>query len=251
MSCGNCGGVLKSGGSCGCTDCPPGTNGADGAAGDSAYQVWLDNGNVGTVDDFIQSLIGPQGPAGADGVDGVPNPKINFYNEFIGAVSVKDGLPDPTVYHFPVGYGLNTYTNGTGVTRDYLVTVSFDTTALKTNEAQAITWVDGAIIKTVAAVDNVEYESAPGLFNMNVSLYNGAGGGQKLDLSSTPIYVPDSTGTGKVEVRFAEVHVSRNVSFFKKVTLNDGESVSLKFKTFDSNTDSVLDRAQIVVVELD
>ena len=52
---------------------PAGTDGADGAAGsdgDSAYQVWLDLGNSGTEQDFIDSLTGPTGIAGSDGTDG-------------------------------------------------------------------------------------------------------------------------------------------------------------------------------------
>jgi hypothetical protein len=44
-----------------------GSRGADGAAGESAYQVWRRLGNTGTEQDFIQSL---RGPAGADGADG-------------------------------------------------------------------------------------------------------------------------------------------------------------------------------------
>jgi microcystin-dependent protein len=41
--------------------------GADGA---SAYQVWLDAGNTGTVDDYLASLAGPAGPTGATGAAG-------------------------------------------------------------------------------------------------------------------------------------------------------------------------------------
>lgn len=36
-----------------------GTNGADGIDGDSAYQIWLDEGNTGTEDDFLNSLNTP------------------------------------------------------------------------------------------------------------------------------------------------------------------------------------------------
>ena len=43
--------------------------GATGQDGDSAYQVWLDNGHEGTVDDFIASLKGDPGKDGIDGVD--------------------------------------------------------------------------------------------------------------------------------------------------------------------------------------
>ena len=49
------------------------TNGVDGQDGKSAYEIWLDLGNVGTEADFINSLTGPQGiqgQAGSDGIDG-------------------------------------------------------------------------------------------------------------------------------------------------------------------------------------
>ena len=54
---------------------PPGPTGADGL---SAYEVWLNNGNIGTETDFLASLVGPQGPigpAGADGADGAVGPQ--------------------------------------------------------------------------------------------------------------------------------------------------------------------------------
>ena len=54
---------------------PPGPAGADGL---SAYEVWLNNGNIGTETDFLASLVGPQGPigpAGADGADGAVGPQ--------------------------------------------------------------------------------------------------------------------------------------------------------------------------------
>lgn len=41
-----------------------------GADGKSAYQIWLDNGNAGTEQDFLSSLVGPQGPQGPPGSGG-------------------------------------------------------------------------------------------------------------------------------------------------------------------------------------
>lgn len=52
-----------------------GADGKPGEAGKSAYQLWLDQGNTGTSDDFLASLLGADGAAGADGVagaDGAP-----------------------------------------------------------------------------------------------------------------------------------------------------------------------------------
>lgn len=42
-----------------------GTDGADGTDGVSAYQVAVDNGFVGTEEEWLDSLIGPTGPAGS------------------------------------------------------------------------------------------------------------------------------------------------------------------------------------------
>lgn len=43
--------------------------------GKSAYQLAVDNGFVGTLEQWLASLIGPQGPAGANGQDGAPGPQ--------------------------------------------------------------------------------------------------------------------------------------------------------------------------------
>ena len=43
-----------------------GTPGDPGTDGDSAYQVWLDEGNTGTEQEFLDSLKGEQGPPGTN-----------------------------------------------------------------------------------------------------------------------------------------------------------------------------------------
>lgn len=48
-----------------------GQDGQDGEDGKSAYQIWLDEGNVGTEQDFLDSLKGADGIDGKDGKDGV------------------------------------------------------------------------------------------------------------------------------------------------------------------------------------
>jgi hypothetical protein len=50
---------------------PPGADGVIGVDGKSAYEIWLDEGNTGTEQDFLDSLEGApgaQGPPGANGV---------------------------------------------------------------------------------------------------------------------------------------------------------------------------------------
>lgn len=46
------------------------SSGVDGENGDSAYQIWLNLGNVGTEQDFLDSLVGPAGPIGPTGPQG-------------------------------------------------------------------------------------------------------------------------------------------------------------------------------------
>lgn len=47
-----------------------GADGNPGANGLSAYEVWLSQGNVGTETDYLASLVGPQGDQGIQGVPG-------------------------------------------------------------------------------------------------------------------------------------------------------------------------------------
>ena len=62
----------------------PGQKGEDGVIGvdgKSAYEIWLDEGNTGTEQDFLDSLVGAdgaQGPPGADGADGANGVAIDF-----------------------------------------------------------------------------------------------------------------------------------------------------------------------------
>lgn len=47
-----------------------GGNGSNGLNGKSAYELWLDNGGTGTVQDFLTSLIGEKGAKGNNGTNG-------------------------------------------------------------------------------------------------------------------------------------------------------------------------------------
>lgn len=52
-----------------------GVDGADGVNGKSAYQLWLDAGNSGTETDYLNSLKGADGQDGKDGEQGPPGEK--------------------------------------------------------------------------------------------------------------------------------------------------------------------------------
>lgn len=49
-----------------------GADGADGENGLSAYDLWLEAGNTGTAQEFLESLMGEPGADGAPGPDGAP-----------------------------------------------------------------------------------------------------------------------------------------------------------------------------------
>ena len=50
---------------------PKGEDGVIGHDGASAYEIWLSQGNVGTEEDFLASLVGPTGPQGPQGIQGI------------------------------------------------------------------------------------------------------------------------------------------------------------------------------------
>jgi hypothetical protein len=45
------------------------------ADGMSAYELWLQNGNSGTIEEFLENFIGEPGPQGEPGMDGEPGPQ--------------------------------------------------------------------------------------------------------------------------------------------------------------------------------
>jgi hypothetical protein len=49
---------------------PQGLTGQNGSNGQSAYDIWLSLGNTGTIQDFLNSITGPQGQIGANGING-------------------------------------------------------------------------------------------------------------------------------------------------------------------------------------
>lgn len=73
----------------------PGTNGTDGVDGESAYEIWLAEGNTGTEQDFLDSLKGPQGDPGPGGGDVLSNVACDP-SVFVGAaVRFDTGTPEP------------------------------------------------------------------------------------------------------------------------------------------------------------
>lgn len=81
---------------------PAGLNGVDGLDGESAYDLAVENGFVGTEQDWLASLQGPQGeagptgptgPAGTDGLDSVASATSPItYDEQTHVIGINQGL---------------------------------------------------------------------------------------------------------------------------------------------------------------
>lgn len=181
-----------------------------------------------------------------------PAAKENFYEETISTLDITtDPSFVPLTYFQPAGYETLTYTNSSGLTKDYIINVSYESSTLPSvlNESDISNWLDGAIIKTdVSAVDTVEYESLSTTL-LSTFLFDGLATGDTVTIDSI---APDqvlTTAGNPVEVRFLNGHLPKNTSFFKKVTLDDTETISLQFKSKDGNAGWLL-KAQMFINEL-
>ena len=94
-----------------------GADGADGANGLSAYDIWLEAGNTGSIEDFLSSLIGAtgadgmDGAAGADGMNGADG--VDGTNGLDGA----DGADGLSAYEIWIAQG------NTGSESDFLASL--------------------------------------------------------------------------------------------------------------------------------
>lgn len=209
----------------------------------------LDSVVVGA-DDIV---VTPSAPVAGVTTYTVSRPKLNFYQEAFGLVNVlADPVADPTIYHFPVGYNGLTYTNTSGVSKTFVVHGSYEGTIGLTsivNSADLINALDGAIVTTSFAIDTIEYESTGARVDLSGYLFDGATGGDIVNIASTE-QVLTTPGSLPTEFRFLNFDGNRNVAFFKIVTLADGESVSLKFRTATTGENAFITQAQLLVTEL-
>jgi hypothetical protein len=220
------------------------------AANVTTYTVnALDSVVVGA-DDIV---VTPSAPVAGVTTYTVSRPKLNFYQEANGLVNVTiDPVPDSTIYHFPVGYNALTYTNTSGVSKNFVVHASYDGTIGLTslvNTASIENALDGAIVTTSFAVDTVQYESVAARVNLTGHIFDGATTGDIVNIASVE-QVLTTPGGLPTEFRFLNVDGNRNVSFFKIITLANGESVSLKFRTANAAQNAFLIKAQLLVTEL-
>lgn len=99
----------------------PGPQGDPGEEGMSAYEVWLDLGNTGTEQDFIDSLKGPEGDPGDPGADGdsaydvwIEAGNTGTEQEFLDSLKATDGNDGDSAYDIWIAAG------NTGTEQDFL-----------------------------------------------------------------------------------------------------------------------------------
>jgi len=177
--------------------------------------------------------------------------KIFFYEEFISDIEIVPGapLPGPDNYFFPTGYEILTFQNTYLNPATFKVHVSYNTdipsiVGFPTNALE--NWVDGAIVTTVGLVDTVQYETL-GVTDMEIYLWDTVNNVIISGVSADTVRT--TPGNHPVDVRFNNNKKPKNSAFFKVVTLQPGEFVSLKFKSKAGSAGRLL-KAQILVEEL-
>ena len=174
----------------------------------------------------------------------ISRPKENYYDEAAGLVNVNWAV-------YQTAYPGLSYTNTTGVTKTFAVHVSYQAdifTVTDVNNNEFYNELVGGIVKTVLGVDTTEYESYGGRTEVVASLFDGPLVTDVVN-TTTAETVVTTPSTNAVEFRFAQVYIPKQVSFFRVVTLNAGERVTLKFKSYDITKDAYVRGAQILVQE--
>lgn len=118
----------------------PGEDGVDGADGKSAYQIWLDNGNTGTEQDFLKSLRG-------EGLDVASLEEKQFTDDSTIVAVGADGVVYKAKYKAPLFKDVGVTLELTGSTLDGDTTestVKVVVTNTMAEEAQGVVVTIGA-----------------------------------------------------------------------------------------------------------
>jgi len=163
---------------------------------------------------------------------------------------VETANVEQAIYYFPgTNYAPLEFTNSSGVAKQYKVDVSFKDVVLMntsgTFSSEMTSYTDAAIIKTdTSNADTVLFETIGGTYlNLN---YKDLATSGIIALTEKVATSPSNHSTRPV---FNNSYFERDRSMFKKVTLQPGEKVSLKFK-LGAGDYSYVTQAQIFVNEL-
>ena len=179
-----------------------------------------------------------------------------LYQEVIenNDISVDPGFVS-LQYFSPVGYSGLSYTNTSVVAKTYKVHASYEHSVglFAGNRLSFASWVDAALVKTVAMVNTVEYESL-GQLNISGFLFYGPNASDIIGTGTPTHELFDNQGSS-VDFRFNAVQTPLRGSFFKFLTLNPNETVTLMFRAKNPTNigqpaASLLNKAQIMIEEI-
>ena len=155
---------------------------AVGPAGDSAYQVAVDNGFVGSQEDWLASLVGPQGEQGETGPQGDSAFEVAVAEgfegteaEWLASLVGPQGEQGETGETGPTGATGATGATGPAGTSVWLTDAALNTTIGGANTNIAVSPVAGRVLQ-VGDLIYSDSEDTPGFF-MQVSVVNGDGTG--------------------------------------------------------------------------
>jgi hypothetical protein len=182
----------------------------------------------------------------------VSRPKEFLYEETISSIDISiDPGFSSLVYFQPTGYTNLIYTNTTSSTKTYKVHAFYEFSIgdITPNNALFASWVDAAIVKNSTPIYEVY-----GQINISSYLFWGPNSSDLIGTGLPLHSLLDDQGSD-VDVRFATGQIPLNSSFFKVVTLNPGETVSLEFRTKDPTVlgeppIALLRKAQFMVDEV-
>ena len=158
------------------------------------------------------------------------------------------------MFYHPPGYEILSWTNNTGGTIAVAVWANAQARVdLSPDESDDFSLdVEMSIVKTVGVIDSwsiisqMQLDLRVGQFD---ALPNPPIAGTPLKITSPVAPRQVTTDEGNpTEVRFGQAVFAKNGSLVKKVTLNDGETVSVKFKSKGSV--SILQWAQMLLQQL-
>lgn len=174
-----------------------------------------------------------------------PSVKVNEYNEASLITDLgQDASFQPLTYFVPSGYESLSFTNSSGVEKDYIVHANYDYSSIRLDtDSVPICWIEAALFTIKGGpIETNEWEHK-GLNSINFELYDGL-------TQDDGVYLPPA-GSGVYEVRAINSLMIYNGNLMKKITLLDGESIEMRFKTKSADAGiQNLNKAQMFVQEL-
>jgi len=219
--------------------------------------------------DGAQGPMGPEGPQGPPGPQGAPQAyKISFFQEVWNKVTdVSDNEPSfPQNNLFPGIWETLSFTNTTGSPKTFMCHGTAEaideppanSPPFQNTTSKPISILECCIVHTIGGVDQTpSYTSYFAHHNIQPVLVTADGSFVPFESGASDPWnflqtVGDATHSPQnVIISFISSQIVSTGAIMKKIVLQDGESVSLKFSAKGTNSASQLRSAQFAVIEVD